>query len=146
MMKRTLTLITAALLAFLPAKALPAQQRQIISIETENSSLVFQGDLYRLASPYNGGYYALMYVSEDRSRAVVFTYALAYEARTMGGKTFRLQGLDASKTYKVTEQNVDRSCWWGEGQCFKGDFLMGGGFNPSLGSRYSSAVFLLEAQ
>ena len=107
---------------------------------------VFQGDLYRLDSPYDGSYYALMYVSEDRSRAVVFTYALAYEARTVGGKTFRLQGLDASKTYKVSEQNVDRSCWWGDGQRFKGDFLMGGGFNPVLDSRYSSAVFLLEAQ
>lgn len=108
--------------------------------------LIFNGDLYRLASPYQGNYYALMYVAPDRSRAVVFTFALAYDARTMGGKSFRLQGLDPQRSYKVTEQNVDGSCWWGNGKTFGGDFLMGGGFRPLLGRRYSSAVFLLEAQ
>ncbi len=108
--------------------------------------LIFKGDLYRLVSPLDGHYYALMYVSEDRSRAVVFTYALQYEARTVGGKTIRLQGLDPSRRYKVTEQNVDKSCWWGDGGAFGGDFLMGGGFNPVLKTRYSSAIFLLEAQ
>ena len=108
--------------------------------------LVFNGDLYRLASPYDGKYYALMYVAPDRSRAVVFTYALDYELRTVGGKTFRLQGLDERRSYKVTELNVDRSCWWGSGKVFNGDVLMGGGFNPVLRTRYASAVFLLEAQ
>ena len=108
--------------------------------------LVFAGDLYRLASPCDTPYYALMYVSEDRSRAVVFTYCLQYEARNVGGKLFRLQGLDPSRRYKVTEQNVDTSCWWGNGECFQGDFLMHGGFNPRLPQKYSSAVFVLEAQ
>ena len=108
--------------------------------------LVFSGDLYRLASPCDGSYYGLMYVSPDRSRAVVFTYCLQYESRNVGGKVFRLQGLDPARTYQVVEQNVDRSCWWGNGQTFTGDFLMGGGFNPRLPQLYSSAVFVLEAQ
>ena len=108
--------------------------------------LVFTGDLYRLASPYNGNYYALMYVSPDRSRAVVFTYCLRYEPRNVGGKVFRLQGLDPARSYRVTEQNVSESCWWGNGQVFDGDFLMGGAFAPRLPRMYSSAVFLLEAQ
>ena len=108
--------------------------------------LVFGGDVYRLASPYDGSYYGLMYVSEDRSRAVVFTYCIHFEPRTVGGKTFRLQGLDPDRTYKVVEQNVDSSCWWGNGGTFTGSFLMGGGFNPTLPQLYSSAVFLLEAQ
>ncbi len=108
--------------------------------------LVFTGDLYRLASPYDGSYYGLMYVSPDRSRAVVFTYCLHFEPRTVGGKVFRLQGLDPDRTYQVTEQNVDKSCWWGDGQAFTGDFLMGGGFNPHLPRLYSSGVFVLEAR
>ena len=108
--------------------------------------LVFAGDAYRLASPYDGSYYGVMYVSEDKSRAVVFTYCLEFEPRTVGGKAFRLIGLDPSRSYKVTEQNVDRSCWWGSGKVFSGSFLAEGGFNPVLPQIYSSAVFVLEAQ
>ena len=108
--------------------------------------LVFSGDLYRFASPYDSPYYGLMYVSEDKSRAVVFTYCVAYEPRTVGGKVFRLQGLDPARTYKVVEQNVDASCWWGHDKAFTGSFLMGGGFNPRLPQLYSSAVFVLEAE
>lgn len=108
--------------------------------------LVFSGDLYRFASPYDSPYYGLMYVSEDKSRAVVFTYCVAYEPRTVGGKVFRLQGLDPSRTYKVVEQNVDAPCWWGHDKAFTGSFLMEGGFNPRLPQLYSSAVFVLEAE
>ena len=108
--------------------------------------LVFSGDLYRFASPYDSPYYGLMYVSEDKSRAVVFTYCVAFEPRTVGGKVFRLQGLDPARKYKVVEQNVDNSCWWGNGQSFTGSFLMGGAFNPRLPQLYSSAVFVLEAE
>ena len=108
--------------------------------------LVFGGDVYRLASPYDSHYYGVMYVSEDKSRAVVFTYCLDFEPRTVGGKVFKLSGLDPSRSYKVVEQNVDRSCWWGNGGTFSGSFLSGGGFNPVLPQIYSSAVFVLEAQ
>jgi alpha-galactosidase len=108
--------------------------------------LVFGGDVYRLASPYDGSYYGVMYVSQDKSRAVVFTYCLDFEPRTVGGKTFRLTGLDPSRNYRVTEQNVEGSCWWGHGKVFSGSFLAGGGFNPVLPQIYSSAVFVLEAE
>ena len=108
--------------------------------------LVFSGDLYRIASPFDGSYYGLMYVSPDKKRAVVYTYCIHFEPRTVGGKVFRLQGLNPACKYKVVEQNVDRSCWWGNGQAFTGDFLMGGGFDPTLYGLYSSAVFVLEAE
>ncbi|MBP5483417.1 MAG: alpha-galactosidase [Bacteroidales bacterium] len=108
--------------------------------------LVFGGDLYRLASPYDGSYYGLMYVSPDKRRAVVFTYCIHFEPRTVGGKVFRLQGLDSQLSYSVVEQNVDNSCWWGNSSTFTGDFLMNGGFNPTLYGLYTSAVFLLEAR
>lgn len=108
--------------------------------------LVFGGDLYRLASPYDGSYYGLMYVSPDKRRAVVFTYCIHFEPRTVGGKVFRLQGLDSQLSYSVVEQNVDKSCWWGNTSTFTGDFLMNGGFNPTLYGLYTSAVFLLEAR
>ena len=108
--------------------------------------LVFTGDLYRLSSPYDSDYYALLYVSPDKARAVVFTYCLRYLHRTGSRHVFRLDGLDPKLNYKVTELNVDRSCWWGDGQSFTGDFLQSGAFNPDLPQKYSSAVFYLESE
>ena len=108
--------------------------------------LVFTGDVYRLASPYEGDYYALMYVSQDQSRAVVYTYCLKYQNRAVGAHVFRMDGLDPARSYRVTELNADRSCWWGSGKTHAGDFLMNGGFNPVLLKTFDSAVFYLEAE
>jgi alpha-galactosidase len=134
----------------LQPKSLTPQERSLadrcISSYKEYRDLVFTGDVYRLASPYDGSYYGLMYVSEDKSRAVVFTYCIHYEPRNVGGKSFKLQGLDPSRSYRVTEKNVARSCWWGNGQSFTGEFLASGAFNPVLSQMYSSAVFVLEAE
>lgn len=107
--------------------------------------LVFTGDLYRLSSPYDGDYYGLMYVSPDKGRAVVFTYCTAFRNHSIDTHIFRLQGLDPAKNYKVTEQNVDKSCWWGNGRAFSGAFLREGGFNPRFRKANTSAVFVLEA-
>ena len=111
----------------------------------EYRDLVFTGDVYRLASPYEGDYYALMYVSQDQRRAVVFAYCLKYQNRAVGSHPFRLDGLDPARRYKVTELNVNRSSWWGSGQVHAGDFLMNGGFNPVLLKTFDSGVFYLEA-
>ncbi len=106
--------------------------------------LVFSGDLYRLVAPEEGRY-ALLYVSQDKRRAVVFDLNINYESREIY-RTLRLDGLNPDLRYKVNELNVDKSCWWGNGKTFTGDFLMNGGFNPHLHKTYSSAVFYLEAE
>ncbi|MBQ9399863.1 MAG: alpha-galactosidase [Bacteroidales bacterium] len=108
--------------------------------------IIETGDLYRLGSPLDSDFYGMMYVTPDRSRAVVFTYCLEFDTLGGEGHPFRLEGLDPGRKYKVTEQNVDRSCWWGDGASFTGAFLSSGAFAPSLPARYSSAVFVLEAQ
>lgn len=106
--------------------------------------IVFEGDLYRLASPYDGPCSSLMYVSKDRSRAVVFLYCSDYINRDVGGMSFNLQGLDPARKYRVTELNVEKSCWNGSGGTFSGNYLSCGGFNPKLRKTWGSAVFLLE--
>ncbi len=108
--------------------------------------IVFQGDLYRLGSPFDGSYYGLLYVLPDKSKAVLFTYCIRFDAQGLEGHSFRLKGLDPAKRYKVTEQNVDHSCWWGNGDIFSGAFLQSGAFNPSMPALYSSAIFVLEAE
>lgn len=124
-----------------------AESKQYINTYKQFRDLVFNGDLYRIASPYEGDFYALMYVSPDKRRAVVFNYCLYFQNHSIGGHVFRLQGLDPSMKYKVTELNVkNKSCWWGNGGTFSGDFLSSGGFNPVLREANSSAVFLLECE
>ena len=108
--------------------------------------LVFNGDLYRLLSPYDGNYYALMYVSADKKRAVAFVYCVNYLNRSVFAKPIRMQGLAPGQKYKVTELNVEKSCYNGSGKSFSGDYLMNGGFNPAMYKTYESAVFLLEAE
>lgn len=120
--------------------------RRAIASYKQYRDIVFNGDLYRIASPYDDkGYYALMYVSKDKCRAVVFAYNIKYQGRALTPK-FRLRGLDAAKSYKLTELNVDRSKFWGNGRTFGGDFLIGEGINPHLMRLYDSAIYYLEAQ
>lgn len=118
--------------------------REAIGSYKEYRDLVFAGDLYRIKSPYDSDYYSLMYVSKDKSRAVVFAYCLKYQARTLIPQ-LRLEGLDADREYKVTELNVDKSCFWGDGKVFGGDYLANVGLNPQLVKVYSSAIFYIEA-
>lgn len=133
----------------LQPKSLSAQERALadrcIRSYKGFRDLIFNGDLYRLASPYDGDYYSLLYVSEDKRRAVVFCYCMRFQNHSIGGRIFRLQGLDPSLKYKVIEQNTDKSCWWGDGGTYDGKFLLEGGFNPIFKEANTSAVFLLEA-
>jgi alpha-galactosidase len=108
--------------------------------------IVETGDLYRLGTPWGNDFYGAMYVTPDKSRAVVYTYCIGFRQLACEGQSFRLKGLDPARRYRVTEQNVDESCWWGNGQSFSGSFLQSGAFNPQLPALYSSAVFVLEAE
>lgn len=134
----------------LQPKNLTVEEREFsqrcINAYKQYRDLVFTGDLYRLVSPYDGDFYALMYVSQDKRRAVVFNYCMSFQNHSIGGHVFRLQGLDPSMKYKVTELNVDKSCWWGNGGTFTGSFLSSGGFNPIFREANTSAVFILECE
>ena len=58
--------------------------RRAIASYKEYRDIVMQGDLYRIGSPYDeDGCYGLAYVSKDKRRAVVFTYCLLYQSRTV---------------------------------------------------------------
>ena len=109
--------------------------------------VVQQGDLYRLASPYAGDYAALMYVSEDKSRAVLFAYGLARGIYKNYIPALRLQGLDPAKRYRVAEINV-ADCRHAEeiAQPVGGDALASAGLPVRLGAGYDSAVFEFSAE
>jgi len=116
-----------------------------IEMYKEIRPLVQFGDLYRLISPYQeGGWASLMYVNKDKSRAVFFAYSTEFHERT---KFFecRLDGLDSSKKYKVTELNTagSRKYFWGDKKVFSGEELMKKGLELDIQLCYDSAVLLL---
>ncbi|WP_460614468.1 alpha-galactosidase [Hymenobacter seoulensis] len=90
------------------------------------SEVIWQGDQYRLRSPYEGNQAALMYVAEHKAKAVLYGYNL----RTRFNETVlpvRLQGLDPAKRYRITEISLmpgATSSLPANSQTYSGDYLM----------------------
>ena len=94
---------------------------------------VQQGDLYRLASPYEKPYSALMYANEDKSHAVVFVLGLDKDGEKP--VSLRLSGLADGGKYKIAEINCDAP----HDAKFDGRSL-----DVTLHGPYDSAVFELS--
>lgn len=109
--------------------------------------VIQQGDLYRLVSPWDNNYASLMYVSDDKSRAVVFVYGLNRFILTDYPTPLPLQGLDPGKRYKITEINKEkRDHSRVHGKTLGGTALVGMGLPIKLEGDYDSAVFELVAE
>lgn len=134
----------------LQPKDLSDKEKKFAKVAIENykkiRDIVMQGDLFRIISPYEDrGLYAIMYVSKNKKRAVVFDYSFEYQGRTHSSQLIKLKGLDSAKQYKITELNVEKSNFWGNGKVFSGQYLINEGINPELEKMYESAVFYIEA-
>ncbi|QDA62349.1 alpha-galactosidase [Hymenobacter jejuensis] len=90
------------------------------------SPVIWQGDLYRLRSPYEGNQVALLYADEAQRHAVLYGYNLHTRFHE-NALPVRLQGLDPAKRYKLTEINLmpgQKSDLAVHGQTYSGDYLM----------------------
>ena len=106
------------------------------------NDIIWHGDLYRLISPYEENRAVLMYVSENKSKAILFSYSMHVRFNENFGKV-RMQGLDAEKTYKIEEINKfpgSRGFFRESGKSFTGDYLMKVGLEVSPGSALTSTV------
>ncbi|MFR9621126.1 MAG: alpha-galactosidase [Rikenellaceae bacterium] len=121
-----------------------------IAIYKEKIRPVVQfGDQYRLISPYgDSDFAAMMYVDEQKSRAILFSYSLDFHFREEYPE-IKLQGLDPNKMYRVNEVmplmsgSKPKYMYSGEGKVLSGDFLMKYGMRVNLRFRNESAVFEL---
>ena len=106
------------------------------------------GDLHRLVSPYGSSYASLMFVSDDRSHAVVFVWGLNRGPNREFPARIRLRGLDAGRLYRAREINRlpgERPHVGFDGQSLSGASLMNFGFEPVLSSGdYDSCVLELN--
>ncbi|MVN76013.1 alpha-galactosidase [Hymenobacter sp. HMF4947] len=90
------------------------------------SPVIWQGDLFKLRSPYEGNQVSLMYVADNQQQAVLYGYNLHTRFHETVLPT-RLQGLDPAKRYKLTEINLlpgQKSGLPANGQTYSGDYLM----------------------
>jgi alpha-galactosidase len=109
--------------------------KQAIKNYNRLNGVIWYGDLYRLISPYEEDRAVLMYVNDDKSKAVLFNYFLnvRYKAQF---NTVKLQGLDPKKNYKVEETNMMegiKSNFNDSGKVYSGDYLMTVGLNLAAG-------------
>ena len=124
--------------------------------------VVQQGDLYRLVSPFEHDYAALMYVNEQKTHAIVCMYGLSRDTRKNYLPPLVMQGLDPAKRYRLRELNTES---WRTphspllGKCTDfvaemdektlptGEALMTYGLPVSLGDKdYDSAILELIAE
>jgi len=97
--------------------------------------VVQQGDLYRLASPYEKPYSALMYTNEDKSHAVVYVLGLKEEGEKP--VSIRLSGLATDREYDISEIDCDAP---------RASSFAGRDLSLSLRGPYDSAVFELKGR
>ena len=67
------------------------------------SPIIIYGSLYRLWNPFKSSFASFMYVSQDKSEAVVFGFSLNCDHWNSAVPSLCLQGLDTDATYEVTE-------------------------------------------
>ncbi|MCR4603229.1 MAG: alpha-galactosidase [Prevotella sp.] len=108
--------------------------------------VVQTGNLYRLLSPYDRkGVSSIMYTNDQHTQAVLFVYKTDnYYDQPLPRLT--LAGLDANKTYTLSEKNVrvgEKPCRL-DGKTFTGRFLMEIGIEVPLWEDYASRVFELK--
>jgi alpha-galactosidase len=106
-------------------------------------TVIWKGDLYRLASPYTNDVASSLYVSESRDRAVWFSYLIKNRYKAGSQAPIKLAGLDPVKTYRIQELNVypgSTSPINRETTVYSGNYLMTVGFNPQVSTRRESVV------
>ena len=107
--------------------------------------IVWHGDLYRLANPYKNDFASLMYVKEDKSKAIIFNYLVNNQKSISGTQTIKLDGLDANKQYRVKEINLypGSKSRINTEKIYSGDFLMKSGIDTYVSTENPSVILEL---
>ncbi len=109
---------------------------------------VFEGDLYRLVSPYSGNHTASMYVGKDKGTAHVFAFDIhpRYDEQI---PKLKLNGLDPAAKYKVKEINLmpgNTSALSANDKIYSGDYLMTVGLDIFSAGALKSHILELTRQ
>ncbi|MGA0558104.1 alpha-galactosidase [Larkinella sp. VNQ87] len=120
-----------------------AFSQQALQTYSRVKDVIWQGDLFRLASPQKNDLASLMYVSEKQDKALWFSYLVGNRYREGSQAPILLKGLNPSKKYRIQELNVypgTNSPINHSQSVYSGDYLMTVGFNPQVDARRASVV------
>ncbi len=117
-----------------------AVARQMIALYKKIRATVQHGDLYRLASPWDGDLTANQYVSADGKQAVLFVFRHSQQFRDSLAP-LRLRGLAPAGRYRV--RAIDDKLTGGAGPV-SGAYLMNYGVRLRLGGDYDATAVVLE--
>ena len=122
--------------------------RQAVANFKRLKPAILDGDLYRLASPYDSNHMSVMHVAKDKNKAVLYTYDIHPR---FGEKLLpvKLQGLIPDKIYKVEEINLmpeTKSALSANGNIYSGDYLMKVGLDALTTNQTFSRVIEISAQ
>ena len=110
----------------------PAEQeycREAVKNFKRLESVILNGDMYRLTSPYESEHAAIMYVEEGGKKSVLFAFDI-HPRNSDRIQPLRLSGLNPDKRYELKEINLlpgTNSRLFRNGRTYSGDFLMKAG-------------------
>ncbi|ULO06779.1 alpha-galactosidase [Paenibacillus sp. 19GGS1-52] len=116
-----------------------AEEKELVKEQVANykeiRSLVQQGNLYRLQSPFEGNQTAWMFVSDDQREALVY-YFRVMAVPNPPRRSLQLNGLNPELDYKLEDS----------GEVYGGDRLMQVGLSlPDVQQDYVSGCYRLKA-
>lgn len=117
--------------------------QQAITNYNAFKGLVWHGQQYRLANPYEGPVASFAYVNYNRTKGVMFTYLHSNRfMETATEKPIKLNGLDPIKKYSIREINLypGTKSTIATGTVYSGEFLMNVGINPDVNSKRQSVI------
>jgi alpha-galactosidase len=120
--------------------------QQAIANYKRFSNTVYQGNLYRLAPPYEGNRAVAMYSDQSKNNAILFAYNLSSRYREVFSPV-RLQGLDPAKQYRIKEINLMpnvKSAIASNDKTFSGEYLMNIGIEVSKTNQEPLTSVVLE--
>ncbi len=130
----------------------PEMQFSKDAVATYNKikNIIWQGDLYRLISPYDENRAVLMYVDTTKNKTILFNYILNMRYKEKFAPVL-LQGLDPQKKYRVKEINLfpgTSSVNAAHDKVFTGQYLMTVGLDLAAGKIVpaTSNVFEITAE
>lgn len=118
--------------------------QQTVRNYNDFKDVIWHGEMYRLASPYENDMASFMYVNEQKTEGIMFNYLTNWrDLASASLRPLKLQGLNKDKTYRLTEINLygGTNTPLDHQKTYSGEFLMNVGFNP-LVSEYRPSVVL----
>ncbi|PUZ24409.1 alpha-galactosidase [Chitinophaga costaii] len=107
----------------------------------------FEGNQYRLVSPYESNHTAVMYVNEAQQQALLYTYDI-YPRYAENLLPVKLKGLHPARHYRVKEINLmpgTTSTIACNDKVYSGDFLMKIGLDVFTAGKLNSRILELVA-